>query len=442
MRPREAESAGLPHVLIVGGGFAGLACAQGLRSARVRVTLLDRQNHHLFQPLLYQVATAGLSPSQIAAPIRGVLASQRSCTVLLGELERVDLARREATYRVEQGPARVLSFDWLVLACGATHSYFGHDAWARHAPGLKTLEDALEIRRRFLLAFELAEQEPDPKLRAALLTFVIVGAGPTGVEMAGAMMEIALKTMPRDFRAIDTRTARVVLVEAQDRVLAGGFEASLSARALGDLRAMGVDVRLRTRVVAIDDTGVTLRDSAGGQERITTCNVVWAAGVAASPVGRELGAALDNAGRVCVEPDLSIPGHPRVFVIGDQARVVDEKTNGVVPGMAPGAMQMGRFVATVIARETAASTNDASRPRPRFTYVDKGVMATIGRSRAVARVLGRGFGGFVAWVLWAGLHIVMLINFRARVLVLMDWIWSYVTFGRGSRLITRAGSAP
>lgn len=437
MPSRETDAAGVPHVLIVGGGFAGLACAQGLRSAQVRVTLLDRQNHHLFQPLLYQVATAGLSPAQIAAPIRGVLASQRNCSVLLGELQRVDLGARRATYRFEGGPERTLAFDWLVLACGATHSYFGNESWARHAPGLKTLEDALEVRRRFLLAFEQAEQEPDAAARAAMLTFVIVGAGPTGVEMAGAMIEIALKTMPRDFRAIDTTKARVVLVEAQDRVLGSGFEPALGARALADLEAMGVDVRLRTRVVAIDGEGVTLRDGAGVEERLVTRNVVWAAGVSASPVGKELGARLDSAGRVCVEPDLSIAGHPQVFVIGDLAHVVDARTGGVVPGMAPGAMQMGAHVAKIITRGARGQRGE----RPAFRFVDKGSMATIGRSRAVARVFGRNFEGLVAWLMWAGLHIVMLINFRARVLVLMDWIWSYATFGRGSRLITRTMGA-
>lgn len=419
---------------MVGGGFGGLEVVRGLRRAPVDITLVDRRNHFLFQPLLYQVATAGLSPAQIAAPIRGIVGGQANVRVLMGEAVGVDAARR--ALRLADGE---LEYDYLVLAAGATHSYFGNDAWEAHAPGLKTVEDALEIRRRFLLAFERAEREPNESARRAWLTFVIVGAGPTGVEMAGAMQEIALRSIPADFRAIDTTAARVVLVEAQDRVLAGGFPAALSARALRDLRRMGVDVRLSTRVVAIDENGVTLRAPAG-EDRIGARNVIWAAGVRASGLGASLregtGVELDRSGRVVVGPDLAVPGRPEIFVIGDMAEVKDAKTGAPVPGMAPGAMQMGRFVGAIIASES----RDENRPRPAFTYRDKGLLATIGRNRAVARLMGMNFGGFAAWAIWAVVHITALIGFRSKVLVLIDWVWSYVFFSRGARLITEEGT--
>lgn len=427
----------VPHVVIVGGGFAGLKAAKGLSRAPVRVTLVDRRNHHVFQPLLYQVATAALSPAEIAAPIRGVLGRQRNLRVVLAEATRVDTPRR--TLVLQDGE---LQYDVLVLAAGATHSYFGHESWASDAPGLKTLEDALEIRKRFLLAFERAERETDDAARAAWLTFVIVGAGPTGVEMAGAMMEIALRTIPRDFRLADTTKTRVVLVEAQDRVLSGGFPPPLSARAERDLRTMGVDVRLRTRVTAIDSHGVIMERD-GQSERLQARNVIWAAGVRASSLGESLGVELDRAGRVVVGPDLAIPGHPEVFVIGDQALVKDVRSGGVVPGMAPGAMQMGTYVARLIARESEALTqggpaalDSARRTRAAFVYKDKGTLATIGRAKAVAHVFGRNFGGLLAWLLWAGLHIVYLISFRAKAIVLLNWIWAYMFFRRGARLIT------
>ncbi len=420
------------RVVIIGGGFAGIRCARALKRARVSITLLDRSNHHLFQPLLYQVATAGLAPSQIAAPIRGVLSSQRNCRVELAEVTRIDASARRVYFTATGGDERAVAFDYLVIAAGATHSYFGHDDWARVAPGLKTLDDALDIRRRFLLAFERAELEQNDAIRQSLLTFVIVGAGPTGVETAGAMKEIALQTLRSDFRSIDTSKVRVILVEAQDKVLPAGYPQPLSARALRDLQEMGVDVRLNTRVVAIDALGVDL-EGATGKERVESKNVIWAAGVRASPIAASLGVALDEAGRVIVEADLSVPNHANIFVAGDLAHAHDKKTNQLVPGVAPAAMQMGTFVGRLIAREVG---KNPPPQRPRFQYVDKGTLATIGRSRAVAHVFGVNFSGFLAWVFWAGLHIAFLIDFRAKLLVLLDWTWSYVTFRRGSRLIT------
>lgn len=424
--------ANTPRVVIIGGGFAGLKCARALRRANVSITLLDRSNHHVFQPLLYQVATAGLAPSQIAAPIRGVLSPQRNCRVELADVTRIDAAAKMVFFTPVGGGERSVSFDYLVIAAGATHSYFGHEDWARVAPGLKTIEDALDIRRRFLLAFERAEQEQDERTRQSLLTFVIVGAGPTGVETAGAMKEIAIQTLRSDFRSIDTSKVRVILIEAQDKVLPSGYPQPLSSRALRDLHEMGVDVRLNTRVVAIDAQGVNI-ESASGSERIESKNVIWAAGVRASPIVESLGVPLDKAGRVIVEPDLSIPNHPNIFIAGDLAHAHNTKTNQLVPGVAPAAMQMGTFVGTLIARETNSSP---AATRPHFQYIDKGTLATIGRSRAVAHVFGINFSGFIAWVFWAGLHVAFLIDFRAKLLVLLDWTWSYVTFRRGSRLIT------
>jgi len=421
-----------PRVVIVGGGFAGLACARALRSAPADVTLIDRRNHHVFQPLLYQIATAALSPAQIAAPIRSVLRRQKNTRVLLAEVAGIDAAKSVVmlTPAEHGGAAEEVPFDFLVLAAGATHSYFGHDDWSRHAPGLKSIEDALDIRRRFLLAFEEAERTKSPEQRAALLTFVIVGAGPTGVELAGAFKEIALTTIRRDFRSIDTKDARVILVEAMDRVLPSGFPHPLSERALHDLREIGVDVRLSTRVTHIDAEGVTL-ETPSGTARVPARTVLWAAGVRASPVAASLGAELDRAGRVMVQPDLSVPGHPNIFVAGDLAHIKDNDGTQV-PGMAPGAMQMGAFVGRIIAAEASGRTG----PRPAFCYVDKGTLATIGRARAVAHILGGNFGGFPAWLFWVLLHIAYLISFRAKVLVFVDWIWSYMTFGRGARLIT------
>ncbi len=407
-----------PHVVILGGGFGGLAAARALRDAPVRVTLLDRQNHHLFQPLLYQVATAALNPSDIAAPIRHVLRKQRNVTVLLADARAIDTARRA----VELVDGEV-AYDHLIVATGATHSYFGHDDWASLAPGLKTLEDAVEIRQRFLLAFEAAEREPDPERRRALLTFVVIGAGPTGVEMAGAMAEIARHTLISEFRAIDPRRARVVLVEGVDRVLPT-YAPELSASALGELHRRGVEVLLGARVTHIEDECVHI-----GDERLPACTVVWAAGVAGSPLARTLGVPLDRAGRVIVDETLTIPGHPEVFVIGDLASVTLD--GGTVPGVAQGAIQGGRHAAETIARRIRGETPQA------FVYKDLGSMATIGRNAAVADVNGTRLTGLLAWWAWLAVHIMALIDFRNRVFVLLAWAWSYLSFGRGARLITR-----
>lgn len=411
-----------PRVLIVGAGFGGLQVAQALRRAPVDVLVVDRRNHHLFQPLLYQVATAALSPADIAAPIRKVLRKQANTEVVLGEASAVNLA--DGVLVVD---GRVVRFDWLVLAAGATHSYFGHPDWESFAPGLKTVEDATEIRRRFLLAFEIAESTDDEAERRAALTFVVVGGGPTGVELAGSMAEIARNVLPGDFRRVDPRTARVVLVEGEARVLSGMPEdCSRSARA--QLEELGVEVRTGNHVTAIDADGVRM-----GTERIVARTIVWAAGVRASALGADLGVPVDRAGRVVVQPDLSVPGHRQVFVIGDQAHVVDPRTHQPVPGVAPAAIQMGRFVGDLIARESRERTRAARRP---FVYRGKGTLATIGRSRAVADVHGRHFSGFPAWVLWAVVHITYLIRFRNRLFVILGWVWGYVFFDRGARLIT------
>ncbi len=420
------QHSGRPRVVIIGGGFAGLTCARGLARAPVEVTLIDRRNHHVFQPLLYQVATAMLSPADISAPIRRVVRHQRNTSVVLGEVHEIDPERR-----VVVSDAGEIAYDILVLGAGARPVYFGHDEWAKCAPGLKTVEDALEIRREFLLAFERAETARDEDERRRELTFVIVGAGPTGVELAGAMIEIAREVVPRDFRNIDTRSARVVLIEAGDRVLPG-FPARNSEHADRDLRRMGVELRLASPVTEIDERGVAIED-----ERIEAGNVIWAAGVEPSPLTRDLGTPLDDRGRVEVEPDLSVPGHPEIFAVGDLARVVDSATGEEVPGMAPGAMQMGRHIARLIVREARSS---AGSRRP-FEYRDKGTLATIGRGRAVATVWGRAFSGWPAWLVWALVHVFYLIGFRNRFMVMLEWAWAYVTYKRGARLITGEDSA-
>lgn len=419
------------HVVIVGGGFAGLYCAKELARAPVRVTLVDRRNHHLFQPLLYQVATATLSPSHIAAPIRRILRSQRNCSVLLGEAVGLDLQARKL--RLKDGE---IGYDYLVLATGATHSYFGHPEWASDAPGLKSVEDAVEIRRRFLLAFEHAERETNAERRRAELTFVVVGAGPTGTELAGAMAEIARKVIPSDFRSVDTTTARVILVEAADRVLPG-FPPELSQRAARDLTELGVEVRVAARVTAIDSRGVNI-----GAERIDASNVLWAAGVRASEMGRALGVPTDPAGRVEVGPDFSVPGFSRVFVAGDLAKLRDAA--GVdVPGLCPSAVQAGRYVARAIDAEVRATRDGREAPaRPAFRYRDKGILATIGRHRAVAAIGKSRFSGWFAWYFWALLHVFLLIGFRNRLLVMMEWVWEYFFYDKGARLITGGPSGP
>jgi len=413
-----------PHIVIVGAGFGGLAAARALRNARVRVTIVDRRNHHLFQPLLYQVATAALSPGDIAYPIRSILKRQPNARVLLAEATAVDPGRRE----VELDDGRV-GYDALVIATGARHAYFGHDEWEKDAPGLKTLEDALEIRRRILLAFERAERETDAAHRRDLLTFVIVGGGPTGVELAGAIAEISRHVLVSDFRAIDPREARIVLLEAGSRLLPAYSPVS-SARAERSLRKRGVEVRNDAAVTAIDSGGVWL-----GGERIAARTVLWAAGVAASPLVRSLGAPLDRAGRVVVQPDLSIPNHPEIFVIGDLAAFLHQ-TGRPLPGIAPVAMQEGRSAARNLIRDFER------RARRPFHYVDKGNMAVIGRAAAIAEIAGFKISGLLAWLAWSLIHIFYLIGFRNRFIVMFEWAWAYLSYQRGARLITGDIDAP
>lgn len=408
---------GSPHIVIIGCGFGGLAAARGLARADVRITLLDRANHHLFQPLLYQVATAGLSATEIAAPIRHILRRQRNLTVLMAEARDVDVARR----RVVLDDAAEIGYDYLIVAAGATHSYFGNEAWARFAPGLKTLDDAFDIRRRILTAFERAEREHDPGARAAWLTFVVVGGGATGVELAGTLAEIARHTLPGEFRRIDTRAARVVLLEGTDRVLPP-YPPELSQRARRQLERLGVEVRTGRLATAIDADGVSL-----GGERIAARTVVWAAGVAASPLGRALGGPLDRAGRVQVQPDLSVANRPEIFVIGDLAAA--ESDGKPVPGIAPAAKQMGTHAARAV-RERIAG-----RSAPPFRYRDFGTLATIGRRAAVAVIGGVRLWGYAAWLAWLFAHIYFLIGFRNRLVVLMEWAWSYWTFERHARIV-------
>lgn len=410
-----------PTVLIVGGGFGGLATAKALAKTEVDVAVLDRRNHHVFQPLLYQVATASLSPADISAPIRSPLRKQKNVDVALAEVTGVDLAAQKLLVR--GGRAH---YDYLVLAAGVTHDYFGNDAWAAHAPGLKSLPDATEVRRRMLLAFESAEHEADVASRRAALTFVVVGGGATGVELSGAIMEIASKTLPEEFRNIDTSTTRVILVEGQDRVLSS-FPEAASARAKADLERLGVEVRLNTYVTEVREDGVLV-----GDETIAAHNVFWAAGVKASELGETLDVPLDRAGRVLVEPDCSVPGHPNVFVIGDMASLTPEGSETPVPGVAQGAIQMGDHVGQIIAREVAGT---APSTRPAFSYNDRGSMAIIGKNRAVAVIGGRWFGGFFAWLLWAIVHIAFLVGFRNRMRVLLGWFFQWLSGSRDARLI-------
>jgi NADH dehydrogenase len=404
--------------VIVGAGFGGLAAARSLRRRPVRVTLVDRRNYHLFQPLLYQVAASTLSGSEIAAPVRHILRSQRNLACLMAEAAAVELDQRRL--RLEDG--RVCPYDFLVLATGSTHAYFGHDDWAGHAPGLKTLEDALEIRRRFLLAFEQAEQADDPDLRRELLTFVIVGGGPTGVELAGTLKEMARLMVPREFRRIRAERARVILVEGGPAVLPA-FGEGLSGTALEGLRRIGVEVVLGRAVTQVDATGIQL-----GEERIPARTVLWAAGVAASPLGRTLGVPLDRAGRVAVGPDLALPGHPEVFILGDLA-AFPAKEGRILPGTAPVAIQEGRAAAKAIL-DTLRGT-----PRAPFRFRDKGSMATIGRGRAIAQVGSLHLSGFPAWLAWLFIHLLMLVGFRNRVLVFVEWVMAYLTTQNRSRLI-------
>ncbi len=415
-----AAAGARPRVVVVGAGFAGLEAARALRRAPVDVTVVDRRNHHLFQPLLYQVATAALNPADISAPIRHILRRQENADVLLGTVAAIDVARRRV--RLEDGAE--LAYDFLVVATGATHSYLGHDEWAAVAPGLKTIEDALEIRRRILLAFEKAEREPDEAIRRALLTFVIVGAGPTGVELAGALAEIARHTLAADFRRIDPESARIVVIEAAPRVLPA-YPERLSHAAREQLERLGVEVRVEARVTGIDERGVSI-----GDERIEASTVLWGAGVAASPLARTLGAPLDRAGRVRVNPDLTVPGHPEIFVLGDLAAVERPDGRGLVPGVAPAAIQEGRHAAESVLRALRGGRGEP------FRYRDEGELATIGRAAAVARIGRVMFSGVLAWLAWLFVHVLFLVSFRNRVAVILQWAWSYLTFQRGARLIT------
>lgn len=414
-----------PTVVVVGGGFAGVEATKQLARSDANVILLDRSNHHLFQPLLYQVATAVLTPADIAFPIRRIFRHQRNVTVFRSEVREIDTSRNV----VRHGDGTETPYDWLVLAAGAGQSYFGHDDWESVAPGMKTLEDAAKIRGRILQAFEDAEAERDPEAQLAHLTFVIVGAGPTGVEMAGAIKELAVDAMDPDMRRVDAEKARVVLIEGQDRVLAAMAPES-SARAEASLRAIGVEVRTGARVTHVDESGVVV--SVGGKdERIRAHTVLWAAGVEASPIARTLGVPLDRAGRVNVQPDLSVPGAPNVLVAGDLACITCAGHEKPVPGVCPAAIQMGRYAGSLIATTIRTGT----RPTEPFAYWDKGSLATIGRARAVADIFGGHRQGFVAWCLWCFVHVFFLIGFRNRLFVMLSWAASYVLFSKGARLI-------
>ena len=405
-------------VVIVGGGFAGLNAAKSLaRLQDIEITLIDRRNHHLFQPLLYQVAMAGLSPADIAAPIRSVLSRQENLKVICGEVTGLDCESKTLTTDSEP-----IAFDYLLLACGAMHSYFGHAEWEEHAPGLKTLEQATEIRRRVLEAFEKAELTNDGLEQRKHLTFVIVGAGPTGVELAGAIGEMSRFTLARDFRKIDSKSARIFLIEAGPRILPM-FSEQLASRAMRDLEQLGVQTWPNSRVTNVTADGVEV-----GDERLQASTVVWAAGIEASPLGKTSGFECDRQGRVVVSKDLSIPQHPDIFVAGDQANFTTEDKE-VLPGVAPVAVQQGRHFAKVIRADLG------SRPRPDFKYLDKGQMATIGRSRAIAETGKLRMTGFTAWIAWLLVHIYFLTGFRNRLFVIMSWAWSFVTFRRGARLI-------
>jgi NADH:ubiquinone reductase (H+-translocating) len=411
------------NVIIVGGGFGGLSAAKKFaRKNNFAVTLVDRRNHHLFQPLLYQVATAGLSPAEIASPIRSIVRKARNIRVLLGSVTGVNLQEKFI-----EMPGERIAYDYLILACGAKHSYFGHDEWEEFAPGLKTLAHATEIRKRILIAFELAEKEGDEERRAALLNFVVVGAGPTGVELAGAIREIATQSMRRDFRAFDTRSAKIKLIEAGPRILAQ-FNPKLSASAHKDLQRLGVEVLVSTKVIEVNGEGVRV-ERAGKQEFINARTAVWAAGVLPSSLGKTMGVTLDRAGRVIVEPTLNLKDHPEVFVLGDMASTPDGR-GGTLPGLAPVAIQQGRHSAKNIFRMARGK-----QPLP-FHYVDKGQMATIGRSRAVMQYGNRiRMTGFPAWIMWLVVHIYFLIGFRNRFFVFLEWAFAYLTFRRGARLI-------
>ncbi len=408
-----------PHVVIVGAGFGGLEAAKLLTNEPVRVTVIDRTNHHLFQPLLYEVATAALSPADIAAPIRGILGRCKNTEVILAEVKSVNVAAKTLNLGDQE-----VSYDFLILATGARHSYFGHDEWERLAPGLKSLEDAVEIRRRLLLAFEYAEKITDEAAKKAAMTFVIIGGGPTGVEMAGAIAEIARYTLDKDFKHIDPSSARVVLVEGDERIISG-FPEDLSAKAAEQLKALGVEIRTGIHAKNLTEAGLEV-----GDEFIPCRLKIWAAGNVASFVGKTIGVPVDKGGRVIVNEDLSIPGHPEVMVIGDLASFTHQGGKPL-PGVSPVAMQQGRHAA----RNIMAMIE--SRKPKRFRYWDKGSMATIGRNKAVADLNFVHLSGWLAWLVWLFVHIIFLVGFRNRIAVLMQWAWAYVTFNKGARLITR-----
>ncbi len=417
----------MPRILILGGGFAGLYTARGLKGVDAEITVVDQHNYHLFQPLLYQVATAALNPSDIAAPIRGILRRQKNVRVILGEATSVDVNAR----RVQLADGATLAYDQLVIATGATHSYFNHPEWERFAPGLKTIDDALEIRRRVLTAFEAAERETNPERHKEWLTFVVIGAGPTGVELAGALSEIARQTLLKDFRTIRPEAARVILLEGKERVLPP-YPPDLSEKAKKQLEHLGVEVITSAVVTDINDREVCI-----GDRSIPTRTILWGAGVQASPLAKSLGVPVDRAGRVIVEPDLTIPGHKDVFVIGDLA-AVEQYGGSFVPGVAPAAIQEGQHTAMNLERAVEG------QPLRAFKYRDKGSLATIGRAAAVADFGRIHFGGFFAWMAWLLIHIFFLIGFRNRFLVITQWAWAYFTYQRGARLITgrRAGFSP
>jgi NADH dehydrogenase len=412
----------LPHIVVIGAGFGGIETCKQLQHAPVRISLIDKHNYHLFQPLLYQVASAALSPAEIAYPIRTIFRDQSNVQVYLEEATNIDLENKKVVLTDEE-----TTYDYLVVAAGATHSYFGNNDWEKWAPGLKSVDDATEIRKRILIAFEEAEYEADETTRKAKLTFVIVGGGPTGVELAGALMEIAAKTIPDDFRNVDTSTARVILVHSGARILPS-FAESLSQSALDELIKMGVEVQLNSRVTKVDAEGVMV-----GEQRVRAHNVFWAAGVQASPLARTLNVPLDRSGKIIVNPTLSIPGYPEVFAIGDIAAMTDGKSGTTVPAVAQGAVQSGRFVGQLIQKLV---TQGATQEKARFSYFDKGSMATIGKAKAVAEIGKLKFTGSIAWLLWSFVHVLFLVGFRNRIAVVLAWVWNYLFSSRGARLIT------
>jgi NADH:ubiquinone reductase (H+-translocating) len=420
----------IPRVVIVGAGFGGLNAARALARVPVKITVVDRKNFHTFQPLLYQVATAGLSPGEIAAPIRSILRTDKNIEVLMAEVTGFNLE-----HRLVETSQKPLPYDYLIVAAGASHAYFGHDEWEPLAPGLKTIEDALEIRRRVLLVFELAEWQAATGAESTPLNFVVVGGGPTGVELAGTLAEICRHALAHEFRSIDPKRAHILLVEGGPRVLPAYAE-DLSQSAKEQLEHLGVEVQVSTMVTDLEPGVVHM-----GASRMEAAVVLWAAGVAASPLGKKLGVPIDRAGRVLINPDLSIPGHSEVFVIGDLASLKDENDKPL-PGVAPVAMQQGTFVAKLIRAEVESGSARNSKPRPVFHYWDKGSLATIGRAAAVAEFGKIHISGFIAWLSWLFIHITFLIGFRNRLLVLIQWAWSYLTYERGARLITGSTDLP